>query len=311
MSARWQQWFPFHIDSFRGSPAVQAMHPSARAGYLYLLSHQWQSEDGTLPGDDASLCELSGIGTQLWGRHRASILRKFSVGLDKRLKNIRLDDERREAKRIFEARQAAALRTTSVRSYHGDRTVTDGRPSRSADTITGTDTDTTTKTKTKPSRAKRASGEVKHSGDLRHVACKAEIFAYYQAKNQTDPEWNGREGKALGMLLGANPKLTAEGIKRLLGFRGQSDVNHAERPGKWIENLGSYRAGPLDKFGKPKGATNGNGYYRSKTDGNAEAARQAIAELDGESSDLFGAGETGRVIEGDVEGLRPGTGGIR
>jgi hypothetical protein len=134
-----------------------------------------------------------------------------------------------------------------------------------------------------PSRAKRASGEAKHSADPRHVACKAEIFAYFQGKNGTEPDWNGREGKALGMFLGANPKITAEGIHRMLDHRARSEVNHAERPGMWIETLGSYRAGPLDRFGKPLelGGINGkgNGHYATKTDRTIDSMRELLVKF--------------------------------
>ena len=50
MPAKWQQWMPFRIDAFKGSPAVQAMHPSARSGYLYLLTYAWQTDDCTISG---------------------------------------------------------------------------------------------------------------------------------------------------------------------------------------------------------------------------------------------------------------------
>ena len=105
----------------------------------------------------------------------------------------------------------------------------------------------------KPSpQPRKRSAEVKHSTDPRHVACKAAIFAYYQRKNEgDDPDWEGREGKALGMFLNANPKLTADGMKRLLEHRSASEVNHSERPSLWISKLKSFRMGPLDKFNKP------------------------------------------------------------
>lgn len=99
---------------------------------------------------------------------------------------------------------------------------------------------------------------MKHTSDPRHVACKEAIFGYYREKNSgVDPDWNGREGKALGMLLGANPKLTAEGMKRLLDHRRESEVNHSDRPGLWIDNMKSFLNGPIDRFGKPLRQLNG------------------------------------------------------
>ncbi len=103
-----------------------------------------------------------------------------------------------------------------------------------------------------PKPRKRASGEMKHSTDPRHVACKAEIFAYYQRMNEgEDPDWDGQEGKKLAMFLSANPKVTEAGIRKLLHHRSKSQVNHSERPALWISKLKSYLSGPLDGYGKP------------------------------------------------------------
>jgi hypothetical protein len=119
----------------------------------------------------------------------------------------------------------------------------------------------------KPSpQPRKRSAEPKHSTDPRHVSCKEAIFAYYRSKNEgDDPDWEGREGKALGMFLQANPKLTAEGMRRLLEHRSRSEVNHSERPGKWIPSVSGYRNGPLDKYGKPL-ALKGNGNGHGKQD---------------------------------------------
>lgn len=112
---------PFHIDRFKASPSVQAMHPAARAGYLYLLSCAWQSDDCTLPGDNFNLAEMSGLGDELWETFGPRIRRKFNEGPGGRLMNPVLSDEWNEAKRIFEARQASAKRTNEVRpSPHAD-----------------------------------------------------------------------------------------------------------------------------------------------------------------------------------------------
>ena len=156
MPAKWQTWFPFYVDAFRGSPAVQAMHPAARAGYIYLLSAAWQSDDCTIPNDPLELAELSGIGDELWAAHGARILRKFEPVGD-RLRNARLYEDWLEARRIFESRQGAACRTNQTRNKNARRTVTERIPdgdravtqtvsdqtaTRSADTSTGTITGT-------------------------------------------------------------------------------------------------------------------------------------------------------------------------
>lgn len=146
MPAKWQLWFPFRIDAFRGSPSVQAMPPAARIGYLYLLSSCWQSEDCTISASPFDLAEESGLGDELWTLHGPRILRKFDPVSESRLTNISLQRDWNEAKRIFEARNSAAQRTNTERWASGKPSVTDSVtdrvPSRSAYTRTGTGTGT-------------------------------------------------------------------------------------------------------------------------------------------------------------------------
>ena len=121
---------------------------------------------------------------------------------------------------------------------------------------------------------------MKHSSDPRHIACKEEVFAYYRAKNgNEDPDWDGREGKALAMFLSANPKLTAVGIRKLLEARFGSEVNHSDRPSKWLPSLKSFLGGPIDRYGQLliEGRTT-NGKVSSASDPEREARLRAIAE---------------------------------
>jgi uncharacterized protein YdaU (DUF1376 family) len=180
MAKPWQQWMPFYIDRFRGSPDVQAMHPIARIGYLYMLASAWQTEDCTLQNDLLDLASISGLGDELWAQYSARILRKFETTEDGRLRNRVLFQEWSSAKRIFDARSEAAKQTTAKRSANGDRsgdrsgdrTVTEAKTDgdrakteRSADTITGTLTGTETNTGTeKPSTLALTSVEVPAGG---------------------------------------------------------------------------------------------------------------------------------------------------
>lgn len=144
MAERWQQWMPFHIDRFRGSPDVQAMHPIAKLGYIFLLASEWQTPDCALANNPMELSIASGLGDELWAAHGPRILRKF-VESDGKFRNLVLFGEWKEAKRIFEARSEAAKRTNTGRSRSplGERAVSERSPSRSADTITGTVTGST------------------------------------------------------------------------------------------------------------------------------------------------------------------------
>ena len=157
MAAKWQQWMPLYVDRFRGSASVQAMHPAARAGYLYLLLDAWQTDDCTISPDPVDLSERSGLGKKLWATHGSCILRKFdavtvTVGdtVTERLRNEAEFKEWSEAKRVYESRHNAALRTNTERSPKRSPHTTEERsPSRSADTRTGTVTGTETETETR------------------------------------------------------------------------------------------------------------------------------------------------------------------
>jgi uncharacterized protein YdaU (DUF1376 family) len=140
MAARWQQWMPFHIDRWKGSAYVQAMRAAARAGYLYLLTAAWQTEDCSLPSEDDELMILAGLTEEEWAEHGAKIRRQFTVGADGRLKNTVLIDEWAGAKRIFESRRSNAQRTNSVRSSCDEHTRSVRGASRDANTQTKTGT---------------------------------------------------------------------------------------------------------------------------------------------------------------------------
>ena len=151
MAAKWQQWMPFHINRFKASPAVQAMHPAARMGYWYLLTSAWESDDCTISADPLDLAEKSGLGDELWSQYNTRILRNFDVLPSGKLQNKVCFEEWSKAKLVFEARQEAAKRTTEIRSprkndtvtvdnLSGADTVTVDIPLRSADTITKTGT---------------------------------------------------------------------------------------------------------------------------------------------------------------------------
>jgi hypothetical protein len=96
---------PFHIDKFRGSPEVQAMHPAGRLGYLYLLASSWQTDDCTVSADPFDLATESGLGDELWALYGPRILRKFSAVEAERLRNQVLFVEWSETKRVWEEKQ--------------------------------------------------------------------------------------------------------------------------------------------------------------------------------------------------------------
>ena len=249
MAERWQQWMPFHIDRFRGSPEVQAMDPAARCGYLYLLATAWQTEDCTLSADPIDLATASGLGDKVWEEHGPRILRKFTV-IHGRLRNEVLFAEWLEAKTIFEKRSLAARRTNITRSMDGDRTVgvtvTERRPSRSADTQTLTGTGTSTEEKQIPSRDKREGGV----SDPRQQAFRAAVMAYAK-RMRVKLQWDGSEAKVLHRLLASLPEMSLAEFQECLAHRAHSPgTPHGERPRVWLPRILRYQQGPLDQYGK-------------------------------------------------------------
>ena len=122
MAERWQQWMPFHIDRFRGSPNVQAMHPAARCGFLYLLSSAWQTADCSISADPLDLATESGLGDELWAIHGPRILRMFHDNGNGRLVNDVLTGEWNLAYRKFLANQERAKNTNDKRRANAERT---------------------------------------------------------------------------------------------------------------------------------------------------------------------------------------------
>lgn len=88
--------------------------------------------------------------------------------------------------------------------------------------------------------------------DERHAPCRAVIERYWKHHNCDPMPWDASEAKRLSELLKANPTLTDDRLRVMLGNRSRSEgVNHAERPRLWIETVNRYANGPLDRFKNP------------------------------------------------------------
>ena len=310
MPSKWQQWMPFRIDAFKGSPAVQAMHPCARIGYLYLLACAWQTDDCTLSCDPIELAEQSGLGDELWAAHSSRILRKFewSDESHSRLRNDVLFDEWKEAKRVFDARRQAADRTNAVRSPHGYRHGEVSAPPRFADTRTGTETGTEVQ---KPSRAKSARGKKTEAAKSRHAEFKAAILRYWESKNPgVEMPWGPAEGRNLEMWLRETPNTTLEQFVGYLRNRFKSAVTHTERPSRWIGNVTNFAGGPIDKYGKPLQESANVGSEKNqqspasqRVEANLRAVAETAVRRGWVSADNFERPDAAEMAE-------PGSGGI-
>src|SRR5579859_2844699 len=133
---------PLDVNTWRGSPAVKAMHPTARSGYLDLLLAQWQTDDCSISSDPIDLAELSGLGDELWAQYGARILRKFAPIQGGRLRNAVCFKKWEEAKRVFEARQKGANRTNTGRTPDAERPPS-ARPADTRTTVVPVDVNVT------------------------------------------------------------------------------------------------------------------------------------------------------------------------
>lgn len=306
---------PMEIDSLKASPAVQAMHPSARSGYVWLLLDAWQTDDCTIPNDPIDLADKSGLGDELWASYGLRILRKFEqINGSNRLRNLPQYERWKAAKAVYEKNRSNAERTNYIRSALEGNTNSGTLASRSVslsenlplqpplitetETITGTEKQEQQQ-KQKPSRAKSTSVKKGEKvPDERHQACKLAIQEYWNSKNpEIEVPWDGSEGKALGMFLSANPKLTYVGVGRLLAHRENSEVNHSDRPSRWIRSLTSFNQGPIDRFGHPLGLNGGK--HAAISQGRGQKNVGVLEEFINDTERRSDANQNGNIPAGD------------
>jgi len=116
-----------------------------------------------------------------------------------------------------------------------------------------------------PSASDAAVTEDSDSVDPRHGPVRALIQQLHLKHFRITCPWDGSEGKVLDRLLSANPSWTEGQIFEMVRNRFTSEGIASDRPRKWLSNIGSYAAGPQDRFNKLKGSvTSGNGNGNGK-----------------------------------------------
>jgi hypothetical protein len=133
--------------------------------------------------------------------------------------------------------------------------------------------------------------------DPRHCLFRTLLEAYWRdERNELVPDlpWGPGEAGALGAFLRANPRLSADGFRRLLEHRLNSE-DHArgEPPKIWLSSLTRYANGPLNKYKQPKERRNdGNRADERKRD-ITNATSAALARVRGVAG--AGAGPARRL----------------
>ena len=109
-AARWRNWYPHHIDRWRGSLVIQGMSDGAYRGYHTLLMSQWESEDGMLPQDDKMLARMSGLFTR-WKQFRDEILDNFESVEDRIFNRVQSGENWFRALRKYLKRKGKSIQT--------------------------------------------------------------------------------------------------------------------------------------------------------------------------------------------------------
>lgn len=109
-------WFPsdFH-GSTRGWPLIP------RAIYRELLDASW--DVGGLPNDENILRRMVGATPPEWRAGWPTVLEKFVVCDDGKLRNLKLEEHREKAIELWRRRSGGARKTNRQRWGHEDRVV--------------------------------------------------------------------------------------------------------------------------------------------------------------------------------------------
>jgi hypothetical protein len=158
--------------------------------------------------------------------------------------------------------------------------------------------------------AKAARGKKTEAAKSRHAEFKAAILRYWESKNPgVEMPWGPAEGRNLEMWLRETPHTTLEQFVGYLRNRFKSEVNHTERPSRWIGNVTNFAARPIDKYGKPlqESANVGSDKnQQSPAKQRVDGARRVLAEIAIERGLYDPAGADGRP---DAQVPQPGPAG--
>lgn len=152
---------------------------------------------------------------------------------------------------------------------------------------------TTNKQSNKQLWTNTSSAKTEKLTDPRFQEFLSELKDYWTAANPGIPfEFGPKDGKALNGLLSGKQTMGRDRFRTCLTNRLRSDdVNHCQEFHTWISRVTNYEGNSLNKYGQPKGATNGASQgpsvRQTTAERNRDLSRQAI--FDGASA-IFGAG---------------------
>jgi len=113
--------FQFYPADWLSSPKIMLMTPAEEGAYIRLLAIAWESEDCSLPDDDAILARLSRLNDD-WTKGGSSLLRQCFVSRNGRLYNERLLQEREKQRQWREKSSQGGKKSWEVRENIGKMT---------------------------------------------------------------------------------------------------------------------------------------------------------------------------------------------
>jgi hypothetical protein len=280
-------WFKFYAADYMSSPFVQGLDPVEELWYLRLIIASAISlPRGCLPLANDKLWRLAKAPDQeYFERHAGPILAKFERDEVAGVYRIpKVADQQLFTPSELSAKRSEAGKRGAAKRWQVAITP-DGKLPQSAmanakQKIADSDSDSDCK---RPSVAVATAESESDSIDARHASIRELIQKLHLETFQVRCEWDASEGKALDRLLAGNPSWTVEEISRMVRNRFESEGITPDRPRKWLSNIGSYAAGPHDRFNKLKGTdSNGNGARienraERRQASNLRAAADAIA----------------------------------
>ena len=268
--------FQFYAADWLADADVTMMTLEEEGAYIRALAFCWR--EGSIPADEKRLSVLLKGGSR---EVLSSVKQRFKISPSdpQRLVHGRLDLERQKQKEWRVKSSEAGKKTGKVRrekKLNNEPTLNSGlglvKPKvNSSSSSSSSSIPIKKEQKQKPTveATPQTEGErVKQTKTAliksRHDAFKEAIKKYWAVKNpDVEMPWGPAEGKTLAIWLKESPTTTLEQFIAWLRNRFKSEVNHTDRPSKWIRNVTMFASGPIDRFGKPLSLKNMNGGHHA------------------------------------------------
>jgi uncharacterized protein YdaU (DUF1376 family) len=261
-------YYKWLVRDYRANRKVHKMSWQAKGLYRELLDEFWI--DGPLPNDLAALAEVCGCTRKEFDRYWPEIRGNFIQDEEGRWVNGKMNSQRTDKDMERVVKQAAGRLGGLTKIKKALESADElARVEKSVADAKQVLADAKQKNEAASTchiaEQSRAGAEKSIPADKPpeetslHVQCRTMVHAYWHDFHPEDDSapWDASEAKQLKSLLSANPKLSADGFHRLLDHRARSDVNHSERPRKWLAILTDFKRSPLNEFKHPKEQSNG------------------------------------------------------